>query len=74
MYIGLLEDEPHLAQHVCEILENAGHTTSVFNNGTDMVKAIGRDTDLPPASHTKVMAVSPQILENCGYEDHTIYR
>ena len=44
MYIGLLEDEPHLAQHVCEILENAGHTTSVFNNGTGMVKAIGRDT------------------------------
>jgi hypothetical protein len=32
------------------------------------------DFDLPPASHTKVMAVSPQILENCGYEDHTIYR
>ena len=30
--------------------------------------------DLPPASRTKVMAVSPQILENCGYEDHTIYR
>jgi hypothetical protein len=30
--------------------------------------------DLPPASHTKVMAVSPQILENCGYEDHPIYR
>jgi hypothetical protein len=33
-----------------------------------------REPDLPPASHTKVMAVSPQILENCGYEDHTIYR
>jgi hypothetical protein len=30
--------------------------------------------DLPPARRTKVMAVSPQILENCGYEDHTIYR
>ena len=30
--------------------------------------------DLPPASRTRVMAVSPQILENCGYEDHTIYR
>lgn len=44
MYIGLLEDEPHLAQHVCEILEKAGHTTSVFNNGADMVRAIGRDT------------------------------
>jgi DNA-binding response OmpR family regulator len=44
MYIGLLEDEPHLAQHVCEILESAGHTVSVFNNGADMVKAIGRDT------------------------------
>ena len=33
-----------------------------------------RDNDLPPPSRTKVMAVSPQILENCGYEDHTIYR
>jgi DNA-binding response OmpR family regulator len=44
MYIGLLEDEPHLAQHVCEILEGAGHTVSVFNNGADLVKAIGRDT------------------------------
>jgi DNA-binding response OmpR family regulator len=44
MYIGLLEDEPHLAQYVCEILEGAGHTVAVFNNGADMVKAIGRDT------------------------------
>ena len=32
------------------------------------------EPDLPPASRTKAMAVSPQILENCGYEDHTIYR
>jgi hypothetical protein len=30
--------------------------------------------DLPPVSRTKVMAVGPQILENCGYQDHTIYR
>jgi DNA-binding response OmpR family regulator len=44
MYIGLLEDEPHLAQHVCEILEGAGHTVNVFRNGEDMVKAVGRDT------------------------------
>jgi two-component system response regulator RegX3 len=44
MYIGLLEDEPHLAQHVCELLEAAGHKTSIFNNGADMIKAIGRDT------------------------------
>lgn len=44
MYIGLLEDEPQLAQHVCEILEKAGHTTSHFSNGADMIKAIGRDT------------------------------
>jgi DNA-binding response OmpR family regulator len=44
MYIGLLEDEPQLAQHVCEILEGAGHAVSVFTNGADMVKAIGRDT------------------------------
>jgi two-component system, OmpR family, response regulator RegX3 len=44
MYIGVLEDEPHLAQHICEILEKAGHTTGLFNNGADMIKAIGRDT------------------------------
>lgn len=44
MYIGLLEDEPHLAQHVCELLESAGHTVSVFNNGEDMIKAVERDT------------------------------
>ena len=44
MYIGVLEDEPHLAQHVCEIIEKAGHTTSLFSNGADMMKAIGRDT------------------------------
>lgn len=44
MYIGLLEDEPQLAQHVCEMLEKAGHSTSHFSNGADMIKAIGRDT------------------------------
>ena len=44
MYIGLLEDEPHLAQYVCEILEGAGYSVAVFNNGTDMVKAIDRGT------------------------------
>jgi two-component system response regulator RegX3 len=44
MHIGLLEDENQLAQHVCEILEAAGHTVSVFGNGEDIVKAIGRDT------------------------------
>lgn len=44
MYIGLLEDEPHLAQYVCEILHNAGHTVVVFNDGNEMVKAINRDT------------------------------
>jgi two-component system response regulator RegX3 len=44
MYIGLLEDEAHLAQHVREILENAGHTVTTFPDGAAMVKAIGRDT------------------------------
>ena len=44
MYIGLLEDEPQLAHYVCEILESAGHTVSIFNNGADIVKAVGRDT------------------------------
>ncbi len=44
MYIGVLEDEPHLSQYVKDILEGAGHSVSVFSNGADMVKAIGRDT------------------------------
>ena len=29
---------------MCEILQGAGHTVAVFNNGADMVKAIDRDT------------------------------
>ena len=44
MYIGLLEDEAHLAQHVSDILATAGHTVTVFPDGAAMVKAIGRDT------------------------------
>ncbi len=44
MYIGFLEDEPELSQHVCEILESAGHSVALFNNGQDMIRAIGRDT------------------------------
>ncbi len=44
MYIGLLEDEAHLAQHVSDILQSAGHTVTVFTDGAAMVKAIGRDT------------------------------
>ena len=40
---------------------------------TTLFAALG-SVDLPPVSRTKVMEVSPQILENCGYEDHTIYR
>ena len=44
MYIGLLEDEAHLAQHVSDILASAGHTVTVFPDGAAMVKAIGRDT------------------------------
>jgi hypothetical protein len=41
---------------------------SIYNGTADM----GRD--LPPLSHTKPMELSPLILENGGYEDHTIYR
>lgn len=44
MYIGLLEDEPHLALYVQEILEGVGHTVKIFSNGEEMVKSIGRDT------------------------------
>ncbi len=36
MYIGVLEDEPHLSQYVKDILEGAGHSVSVFSNGADM--------------------------------------
>jgi ATP-dependent helicase YprA (DUF1998 family) len=36
--------------------------------------AKSRTRDLPPLSRTKSMELSPLILENGGYEDHTIYR
>lgn len=47
-------------------------TNPALKNSIGVAEVTGGD--LPPASRTKVMAVSPQILENCGYEDHTIYR
>lgn len=44
MHIGLLEDEPHLAQHISEILQSIGHTVEIFSNGVDIVRALGRNT------------------------------
>lgn len=44
MHIGLLEDEPNLAQHISEILQSIGHTVEVFSNGADIVRALGRNT------------------------------
>ncbi|MEY5029795.1 MAG: hypothetical protein RLZ63_2110, partial [Pseudomonadota bacterium] len=43
---------------------------------TDVQKGnhTGLHPDLPPLSRTKSMEQSPLILENGGYEDHTIYR
>ena len=64
MYIGLLEDEPQLAQYVCEILEKAGHTTNTFSNGADMIKAIGRDTIDLYVLDWRVPRV-PQLHQSC---------
>ena len=46
MYIGLLEDEAHLAQHVSDILQAAGHTVTVFPDGAAMVMADGATAQL----------------------------
>ncbi len=57
------------------VVTNGDLKQTVQANWSGYVKDhANRASDLPPASRTKVMAVSPQILENCGYEDHTIYR
>lgn len=44
MYIALLEDEEHHALYVRDLLQVAGHSVSVFDNGAALVRAIGRDT------------------------------
>lgn len=44
MLIALLEDETHHAQHVRNILEAAGHTATIFDNGDDLITALSRQT------------------------------
>jgi DNA-binding response OmpR family regulator len=44
MYIALLEDEEHQAIYVRDLLQVAGHKVSMFDNGADLIRAIGRDT------------------------------
>jgi len=44
MYIGLLEDDPHIAQDVCALLEGGGHKVGKFDNGGEMISALSRDT------------------------------
>lgn len=44
MYIALLEDEEHQAIYVRDLLQVAGHQVKLFDNGADLVRAIGRDT------------------------------
>lgn len=44
MHIGLLEDEPSIAEHVRQILAHAGHTVTVFDDGADMIRAIRHNT------------------------------
>ncbi len=44
MYIALLEDEEHQAIYVRDLLQVAGHKGSMFENGADLIRAIGRDT------------------------------
>jgi two-component system response regulator RegX3 len=44
MWIALLEDENHHAQHVCSLLETAGYRVSIFENGDDLMAAIEHQT------------------------------
>ncbi|OYU30217.1 MAG: hypothetical protein CFE39_14570, partial [Comamonadaceae bacterium PBBC2] len=46
----------------------------IHGDHTVSLKEVHGDNDLPPLSRTKSMELSPLILENGGYEDHTIYR
>jgi DNA-binding response OmpR family regulator len=43
MYIGLLEDEPHIADCVRELLEQAKHTVRVFDNGDELLRSLHND-------------------------------
>jgi DNA-binding response OmpR family regulator len=44
MWIALLEDENHHAQHVCTMLETVGYRVSIYANGDDLIAAIDRHT------------------------------
>jgi DNA-binding response OmpR family regulator len=44
MYICLLEDDPVLSTEVATHLDSLGHRTTIFNNGSDVVRALKTDT------------------------------
>ena len=44
MWIALLEDENHHAQHVCTLLETVGYRVSSYTNGDDLIAAIEHET------------------------------
>ena len=66
--------EPDLEHVVSEMVAQGAQQLTVLPMFFGVGKHAREDFDLPPHSRTKLMAVGPQILENCGYEDHTIYR
>lgn len=43
MYIGLLEDEPHVAACVRDLLEQSQHAVRVFDNGNELLDALRTD-------------------------------
>lgn len=43
MYLGLLEDDAHVAQYVRQLLEGTGHTVRIFDNGNALIQALTRD-------------------------------
>ncbi|MBK8971481.1 MAG: response regulator transcription factor [Hahellaceae bacterium] len=44
MKIALLEDEPHLARHILDILEPSGHDCAHFNTGKSFTHAVTHDS------------------------------
>jgi DNA-binding response OmpR family regulator len=44
MHIGILEDDPTLAQHLAQVVESAGHSTATFNTARAFLTALARHT------------------------------
>ena len=68
MKIGILEDDPAIRGILSEMLEHAGHATTVYNNGWDFLLDIFEDEHTPKLDVFDVVLIDLVLPSISGAE------